>query len=118
MSKARPLMFAAAGCVAILDPGAARADHGCDQLGGPGWSTVLTHETVSVADGSPYQVAPGGDWYVDRTTTVLPLCNYINAAGNYSLLSYSLNPEDKNERVAICRDGVRVAPYTGPCPPK
>ncbi len=38
----------------------------------------------------------GGDWFVERTTTVLPLCNYINAAGNYSLRSYSLSPEDQD----------------------
>ena len=55
---------------------------------------------------------------VDRTTTVLPMCNYINASGNYSLRSYSLSPEDKIERVMICRGNAAVAPYAGPCPPK
>ena len=65
---------------------------------------------------APYQA--GGDWLVDRTTTVLPMCNYINASGNYSLRSYSLSPEDKIERVMICRGNAAVAPYAGPCPPK
>ena len=82
----------------------------------PGWSTVPSHEIVNVADGAPYQA--GGDWFVERTTTVLPLCNYINASGNYSLRSYSLSPEDKTERVMICRGSAAVAPYAGPCPPK
>jgi hypothetical protein len=70
---------------------------------------------VNVADGASYQL--GGDWLVDRTTTVLPMCNYINASGNYSLRSYSLSPEDKTERVTICRGNAAVA-YAGPCPPK
>jgi hypothetical protein len=109
----RVLLVAAA--VALLSP-SARADHSCDALGEPGWSTVPSHEIVNVADGAPYQA--DGDWFVERTTTVLPLCNYINASGNYSLRSYSLSPEEKTERVAICRGGAAVAPYAGPCPPK
>ena len=97
-------MLAAAGA-AMLSP-SARADHSCDALGEPGWSTVPSHEIVNVADGPPYQA--GGDWLVDRTTTVLPMCNYINASGNYSLRSYSLSPEDKIERVMICRGNAAV----------
>lgn len=77
---------------------------------------VLSHETVSIADSVPYQ--SGGDWFVDRSTTVLPLCNYINAAGNYSLRSYSLSPEMKTERVAVCKGTTPIAPYAGACPPK
>jgi hypothetical protein len=108
--------------VLITTLGAASAwtDHACDALGDEGWSTVLTHETVNVVEGAPYQSPEG--WFIDRTTTVLPLCNYINAAGNYSLLSYSLSPEQKTERIAICkqtREGsAPVAPYAGPCPPR
>jgi hypothetical protein len=107
-------MLAATGA-GMLAP-SARADHSCDALGEPGWSTVPSHEIVNVADGPPYQA--GDDWVVDRTTTVLPLCNYINASGNYSLRSYSLSPEGKIERVMICRGNAAVAPYAGPCPPK
>ena len=108
------VMLAAAG-VATLSPSAS-ADHSCDALGEAGWSTVPSYEIVNVADGAPYQA--GGDWFVDRTTTVLPLCNYVNAAGNYSLRSYSLSPEDKTGRVMICQGNAAVAPYAGPCPPK
>jgi hypothetical protein len=107
-------MLAATGA-GMLAP-SARADHSCDALGEPGWSMVPSHEIVNVADGPPYHA--GGDWLVDRTTTVLPMCNYINASGNYSLRSYSLSPEDKIERVMICRGSAAVAPYAGPCPPK
>jgi hypothetical protein len=94
----------------------ARAEHSCDALGEPGWSTVPSREILKVADAAPYRV--GADWFVDRTTTVLPLCNYINAGGNYSLRSYSLSPEDETERVMICRADAAVASYAGPCPPK
>jgi hypothetical protein len=102
--------------MAMLAPLAARADHICDDVGEPGWSTLPSHETVNIADGAPYEA--GGDWFVIRTITVLPLCNYINAAGNYSLRSYSLEPEDKTERVVICRGSAAVAPYGGTCPPR
>jgi hypothetical protein len=116
MSKASAICGALAAVVIAMLSMSARADHTCDALGEPGWSTVPSHEIVNVADGAPYQV--GGDWLVDRTTTVLPMCNYINASGNYSLRSYSLSPEDKTERVMICRGNAAVAPYAGPCPPK
>ena len=72
--------------------------------------------STDVKDGAPYRA--GGDWVVDRTTTLLPLCNYFNAVGNYSLRSYSLDPVQKTERVALCRGAAPVAPYAGPCPPK
>ena len=116
MSKASAICGAlvAAGAGMLSLP--ARADHTCDALGEPGWSTVPSHEIVNVADGAPYQA--GGNWFVDRTTTVLPMCNYINASGNYSLRSYSLSPEEKIERVMICRGTAAVAPYARPCPPK
>ena len=62
-------MLAAAG--ATMFSLSARADHSCDALGEAGWSTIPSHEVVNVVDGPPYQA--GGDWFVDRTTTVLPL---------------------------------------------
>ena len=104
------------GLAGALFCGAARAGHACDDLGDEGWSTVPSHETVGVKDGAPY--AAGADWFVDRTTTMLAFCNYINAVGNYSLRSYSLSPEDRTERVLICRGAERVAPYAGACPPR
>ena len=116
MSKASAICGALVAAGAGMLSLSAHADHTCDALGEPGWSTVPSREIVHVADGPPYQA--GGDWFVDRTTSVLPMCNYINASGNYSLRSYSLSPEDKIERVTICRGNTAVAPYAGPCPPK
>ena len=93
----------------------ARAQHACDPVTDEGWKVVATEEVADVKDSAPFQ--SGGDWFVTRTTTLLPLCNYFNAVGNYSLRSYSLDPYDKTERVAICRGGKAVAPYEGKCPP-
>ena len=66
--------------------------------------------------GRPTRLAATGSSTAQRRCC--RLCNYINAAGNYSLRSYSLSPEDKTERVMICRGNAAVAPYAGPCPPK
>jgi hypothetical protein len=106
---------------AALATGTARADHRCDPIGDPGWRTVPTHEIVGQVDSAPYQAGPG--WFIDRTVTVLPFCNYFDEIGNYSLRSYSLSPRVTTERIGICRasaDGASVAipPYAGPCPPR
>ena len=105
-------------CLAASVP---RAEHVCDAIGDEGWRVVATSEIAAVKDGAPYQA--DGDWVIDRVTTVLPLCNYFNAAGNYSLRSYALDPAEKTERIVLCRGaapgaGVPVPPYAGPCPPK
>jgi hypothetical protein len=110
------LRFLLSLCSVLAVADAAQAQHACDALGEEGWRTIPSVETAAVADSAPYRV--GDDWAVDRTTTLLPFCNYINAAGSYSLLSYSLDPVEKKERVVICRGGVPVAPYTGACPPR
>ena len=96
--------------------GAVRADHTCDPVTDPGWRVVPDHEFVDQIDSAP--VRDGDTWTVERTTRVLPYCNYFDELGNYSLRSYSLSLQAKTERVAICRGGVAVAPYVGPCPPK
>jgi hypothetical protein len=113
IKRLAPFLLSAA--LTLLGSAAGHADHACDDLGQPGWSTIASHEVVDVKDSAPYRV--DADWYVDRTSTILPLCNYINAVGNYSLRSYSLSPEEKTERVMICRGGTQVAPYAGACPP-
>jgi hypothetical protein len=106
---------------AMLATSAAWADHRCDPIGDPGWKTVPTHELVSQVDGAPYRDGQG--WFIDRTVTVLPLCNYFDEIGNYSLRSYSLSPRATTERIGICRidaagASVAIPPYAGPCPPK
>ena len=84
---------------------------------------LATIEIVGTTDSAPYPAGSPGDWLVDRTTTLLPLCNYFTPVGSYSLRSYSLDPTQKTERVAICHAGtqgtsVAIRPYAGPCPPR
>jgi hypothetical protein len=100
---------------------AASARHACDAIGEEGWKVVATSEIVDVRSSAPYRV--GADWVVDRTTTLLPLCNYFNHAGNYSLRSYALDPVEEKERVVLCHAAASgaaapVPPYAGPCPPQ
>ena len=108
----------AAGWLVVAAGGlaAAPAQHACDAIGDEGWRVVASNEVTDVKDSAPFR--DGGDWAVERTTTLLPLCNYFNAVGNYSLRSYSLDPVRQTERVTLCRAGAAVAPYAGPCPPR
>lgn len=98
--------------------------HKCDPVTEEGWSVVPEREVLSEADSAPYRAdQQAGNWYVDRVTTVLPFCNYFNSIGVYSLNSYSLDPVETRESVAVCRaaaegGSVPVPPYAGPCPPK
>jgi hypothetical protein len=100
--------------------GPSSAQHACDALGEAGWKTVATVEVTDQVDSAPYRA--GASWFVDRTTTLLPFCNYYNSVGNYSLRSYSLSPEIRKERIEICHGltqggSAAVAPYAGRCPP-
>lgn len=97
----------------LVAAGTGRAQHACDAAGEEGWTVAATVETVEVKDGAPFRA--GDDWVVERTVTLLPLCNYFNAVGTYSLRSYSLDPRQQTERVVLCRSGVPVAPYAGAC---
>jgi hypothetical protein len=123
MTSTEPLAFAAClAAAALLAPALARAQHTCDPITEEGWRVLATNEIVGISDGTPYRAGAPGEWFVDRTTTVLPLCNYFNAVGSYSLRSYSLDPAQKTERVGICRTAaqgtsVAIPPYAGPCPP-
>jgi hypothetical protein len=104
----------------------AQADHRCDPLdplADVGWSVVPSHETVGAVDSAPFQAGAGGNWFVNRTTTVIPFCNYYNELGIYSMRSYTLAPLAKEERVGICQAtaqgaSVPVLPYAGSCPPR
>jgi hypothetical protein len=94
---------------------AARAEPVCDPADA-GSRVMLSMEVTDVKDGAPYR--SDVDWMLDRTTTVLPLCNYFSPVGSYSLKSYSLDPVTTTERVLLCHITTPVAPYAGPCPPK
>ena len=119
--RAVAAMLAMVACFAVHS-GAAEppAMHKCDPVTDEGWTVVPERQVLGSTDGPPYQV--GTDWFVDRTTTVLPFCNYFNSIGVFSLRSYSLDPVESEERIAICRGGepasMPVAPYAGPCPPR
>jgi len=105
-------------------PAAAQVNFKCDPVdpvADAGWSVVPSLETVDSADGAPFQ--EGGDWFITRTTKLLPFCNYYNDLGIYSLRSYTLSPQEKQEKIAICKAApagasLAVPPYAGPCPPK
>lgn len=107
----------------ILVQSPARAIPVCDPVTDEGWNVAATDEVAGLSDGAPYQEAGSRDWYVDRTTELLPTCSYFNPIGIYSMRSYTLDPETKTERIAICRAtaggaSAPIAPYAGPCPPK
>jgi hypothetical protein len=113
-------LVAVAAAIAAAGPAAAQPTHKCDPLdpvADAGWSIVPSLEAVGSKDSAPYQAGAAGDWFVDRTTTLLPFCNYYNDIGIYSMRSYTLAPQVGSERVAICRGGAAVPPYVGPCPP-
>ena len=103
--------------------GIARADHPCDPVVETGWKIVPSHEIVDQTESTPYQEGTTGNWFVDRTITVLPYCSYFDELGIYSMRSYSLSPETRKEHIGICRrsasgNSEAIAPYAGPCPPK
>jgi hypothetical protein len=107
-------------------PVSAQANHKCDPVdpvSDVGWSVVPSLETVGAVEGAPYQAGASGNWFVERTTTLVPFCNYYNEIGIYSMRSYTLAPEVTKERIRICERTAAggsgaVAPYPGPCPPK
>jgi hypothetical protein len=127
-NKPSTVVAAAAAIVATMGtggPGAAQANHKCDPvdpISDVGWSVVPSLETVGMTDSAPYQNDGNGDWFVDRTTTVLPFCNYYNEIGIYSMRSYTLAPQVTKQQIKICgrtdaASSAAVPPYAGTCPP-
>jgi hypothetical protein len=103
----------------------AQTTHKCDPvdpISDVGWSVVPSLETVGVVDSAPYQAGTSGGWFIERTTTRIPFCNYYNEIGIYSMRSYTLAPEVTKERIRVCERAAAggsgaVSPYAGPCPP-
>ena len=85
MARLWPAFFMIAANLAAWDgPARAQTNFKCDPLdpvADAGWSVVPSLETLGKADSAPYQAGAGGDWFVDRTTTLLPFCNYYNDLG-------------------------------------
>ena len=128
MANTPSTVLVAAVIVATAGPGgpsAAQATHKCDPvdpISDVGWSVVPSLETVGMADSAPYQAGARGDWFIDRTTTLLPFCNYYNEIGIYSLRSYTLAPQATKQQIKICAgngagDSAAVPTYAGTCPP-
>ena len=117
---------AMAAMAAAGGPGVAQTMPKCDPVdpvADVGWSVVPSLETIGSVDGAPYQSGAGGDWFVDRTITLLPFCNYYNEIGIYSMRSYTLSRQVSKEQIQICKaapggGSTAIAPYAGPCPPK
>jgi hypothetical protein len=110
---------------AAVGPVAAQTNPKCDPLdplADAGWAVVPSLETVGKVDSAPFQSGAGGDWFITRTTMLLPFCNYYNEIGIYSMRSYTLSRQTAEERIQICKStpagSTAVAPYAGPCPPK
>ena len=127
MARQWPGVFLLAAILATcVGPAGAQTNFKCDPLdpvADAGWSVVPSLETVGEADSAPYQAGAGGDWFVDRTATLIPFCNYYNDLGIYSLRSYTLSPQVTTQRIAICTaaptgGSVAIAPYAGSCPPR
>jgi hypothetical protein len=123
------LAGAIAASFALAAPGApalAQPSFKCDPVdpvSDAGWSVVPSLETIGKVDGAPYPSGTNGDWFVDRTTTLLPFCNYYNEIGIYSMRSYTLQRQVTKEQVQICKAAAggasaAVEPYVGACPPK
>ena len=127
--RQRFLIYILAAILALTvtgEAGRAQSSFNCDPVdpvSDTGWSVVPSLETVDQADGAPYQAGASGDWFVTRTTTQLPFCNYYNEIGIYSMRSYTLARQVTEERIAICKatragGSMAVPPYAGPCPPR
>ncbi len=123
------MLRALAACVLLAASGPhghAQTNPKCDPvdpIADVGWSVVPSLETIATADGAPYQGVAGGDWFIDRTTTLLPFCNYYNEIGIYSMRSYTLSRQVTKTQVQICKAApggasAAIAPYAGLCPPK
>jgi hypothetical protein len=140
------IVFAALVAAAAF-PGAARAECYLENVASPqeiadGWTIHEDLRVVKQVDSAPYEQG-GGNWFVDRETTTLPMCSVFDDLGGYSLRSYMLQPIVTRSQVKICQatpDGGSVPfvpadakprpadtahevypsydrPYAGSCPP-
>ena len=129
-------------------PSAARAQCYLESVASPqeialGWTIHEDRRIVKQVDSAPYEKGGGGNWFVDRETTTLPMCSVFDDLGGYSLRSYMLQPVVTTSQVKICQataDGGSVPfvpagakprpadtayevylpydrPYAGSCPP-
>lgn len=108
-----------------------------------GWTLKFDPKIVDQHDSAPFEVGKG-DWFVNRTTVIIPQCSAYDDMGNYSLRSYMLPKITTQTQIQICRHDERRGsvliapangmakpentrseiysdydrPYRGPCPPE
>jgi hypothetical protein len=138
----------AAVVVAVAFPQAAHAECSLESVASAeeialGWTVHEDHRIVKQVDGAPYEQGGQGNWFLDRETTMLPMCRVFDDFGLYSLRSYMLQPVVTKSQLKICQatgnggsapfvpadakprpaDTAHEVyspygrPYTGPCPP-
>jgi hypothetical protein len=149
MTRARGATIVLASLAAAAAfPSAGRAECYLENVASPqeiagGWTIHEDRRVVKQVDSTPYEKGGGGNWFVDRETTTLPICSVFDDLGGYSLRSYMLQPVVTKSHVQICQataDGGSVPfvpadakprpadtayevypsynrPYAGPCPP-
>ena len=149
MTRTRGATIVLAALVAAAAfPSAARAECNLENVASPeeiagGWTIHEDLRVVKQVDSAPYEQGGGGNWFVERETTTLPMCSVFDDLGGYSLRSYMLQPVVTKSQVKICQattDGGSVPfvptgvkprpadtayevyepynrPYAGSCPP-
>ena len=146
-TRGATVVFTALVAAAAL-PSGARAECDLASIASPqeialGWTIHEDRRIVKQVDSAPYEKGGGGNWFVDRETTTVPMCSVFDDLGGYSLRSYMLQPVVTKSQVQICRasaDGGSVPfvpadakprpadtahevflpfdrPYAGSCPP-
>jgi hypothetical protein len=108
MTKTRGATIVLAALAAAAFPVAARAECYLENVASPqeiagGWTIHEDLRVVKQVDSVPYEQGGGGNWFVDRETTTLPMCSVFDDLGGYSLRSYMLQPVVTKSRVKICQ---------------
>ncbi len=106
-TRGATLVFAALVAAAAF-PSSARAECYLENVASPeeiagGWTIHEDLRVVKQVDSAPYEQGGGGNWFVDRETTTLPMCSVFDDLGGYSLRSYMLQPVVTKSRVKICQ---------------
>jgi hypothetical protein len=101
------IVFAAMVAAAAF-PRAARAECYLENVASPeeiagGWTIHEDLRIVKQVDSVPYEEGGGGNWFVDRETTTLPMCSVFDDLGGYSLRSYMLQPVVTKAQVRVCQ---------------
>ena len=109
MTRTRGATIVLAALVAAAAfPSAARAECNLENVASPeeiagGWTIHEDLRVVKQVDSAPYEQGGGGNWFVERETTTLPMCSVFDDLGGYSLRSYMLQPVVTKSQVKLCQ---------------